>query len=150
MLPKKKRKFALKSFAIVSAISLFVVAVSLATGILRIDIVASSVSKEIPANYQKLEGNIMDKIQNGKNFIFFTSSWCGPCQTMSNIYKLSAEKYSDINFYEADIEVNRELANSVSAANAPVVLFMQDGKVIGNTEVNLNEIEKTVDKYASL
>jgi len=150
MLPKKKRKFALKSFAIVSALGLFAVVVSLATGILRIDIVASSVVKEIPQNYEKLEGKIVSKLESGKNFIFFTSSWCGPCQTMSNLYKLSAEKYSDINFYEADIEVNRELANNMAAANAPAVLFLQDGKVVGNSEVGINEIEKTVDKYASL
>lgn len=150
MLPKKKRKFALKSFAIVSALGLFIVAISLATGILKIDIVASSVVKEIPANYEKLEGKIADKIESGKNFIFFTSSWCGPCQTMSNLYKLSAQKYSDIKFIETDIEVNRELANSMSTSYAPVVLFVQDGKVIGNSEVNINEIEKIVDKYASL
>jgi len=146
----KKRKFALKSFAIFSALGIFALAISLATGLLRIDIVASSLSKELPANYTKLENKIANKVNEGKNFVFFTSSWCGPCQTMSNLYKLSAEKYSDISFYEGDIEVNRDLANNMQASNAPMVLFLQDGKVIGNAEVSINEMEKTIDKYASL
>ena len=147
---QRKRKYALKSIAIFSALGIFVVAISLATGLLKVDIIASSLEKDLPANYEKLEGKIEDKIQDGKNFVFFTSSWCGPCQTMSNLYKLSAKKYSDIKFYEADIEENRDLANSMDANTAPEVLFVQDGKVLSSNEVNINEIEKTIDKYASL
>lgn len=150
MLPPKKRKFALKSFAILSALGLFVIAISLATGILKIDIVAYSLASEIPENYQKLDGSENGNLSEGKNFVFFTSSWCGPCQTLSNLYKLSANKYSEIRFYEADIEVNRDLANTMNTLNTPAVLFIQDGKVIGNSEVGINEIEKTIDKYASL
>lgn len=147
---RRKNKFALKSFAIFSALGLFVLAISLATGLLKVDIVASSLSKEIPQNYSKLEGKIINKLEEGKHFVFFTSSWCGPCQTMSNLYKVSAEKYSEIKFFEADIEQNRELANNMEARNAPAVIFVQDGKVIGNAEVSINEMEKTIDKYASL
>lgn len=147
---QRKRKFALKGIAAVSAVALFVLAISLATGLLRVDIVASSLAAEIPTNYEKLEGKIEDKINDGKDFVFFTSSWCGPCHTMSNLYKLAAKKYTDIKFYEADIEQNRDLANSMNANNAPVVLFVQDGKVVANADVNINEMEKTIDKYASL
>ncbi len=143
---KRKRKFALKSAAIITAISLFAFGVSVATGILRIDIVASSI--ELPANYRKLEEKIANKLE-GKSFVFFTSNWCGPCQTLSKLYKLSAQKYSEIDFYETDIEVNRDLANSTSTITAPSVIFIQDGKVIGSSEVSINEIEKTIDKYAS-
>lgn len=146
----KKRKYALKSFAIFSALGIFALVISLATGVLKIDIVASSLSKELPANYTKLENKIVEKLKDGKHFVFLTSSWCGPCQTMSNLYKVAAEKYSDISFHEGDIEENREFANNMDASNAPMVLFIQDGKVIGNAEVNINEIEKTIDKYASL
>lgn len=147
---KRKDRVALKSFAIFSALGLFVLFISLVTGLLKIDIVASSLSKEIPENYSKLEGKIMNKFEDGKYFVFLTSSWCGPCQTMSNLYKVSAEKYSEIKFFETDIEQNRDFANNMDAVNAPAVLFVQDGKVIGNTEVSINEMEKTIDKYASL
>jgi thioredoxin 1 len=145
-----KKKFALKSFAIFGLIAMSLIGLSLATGLLKVDLVASSIANELPENYFKLEDKVSNKLNEGKNLIFFTSNWCGPCQVMSNTYKSAAEKYSEINFYEADIELNRDLANNMNALNAPVVLFVQDGTVVGNSEVNINEIEKVVDRFASL
>lgn len=146
---KKKKKFALKTVASVTVVILFFLGISIATGLLRIDIVASTISSDIPENYQKAD-KIQTDLNDGKHFVFFTSSWCGPCQTLSNFYKLSAKKYPDIDFIEADIEINRELANEFSATLTPSVLFIQEGKVVSNTEVGINDIEKNIDKYASL
>lgn len=145
---KRKRKFAIKGVAIICAVSLFGIGISIATGLLRFDIIASSI--DLPANYKKVEERIENTLSEGRSFVFFTSNWCGPCQTLSKLYKLSAQKYSDIKFYETDIEINRDFANSISTENAPSVIFIQDGKVIGSAEVGINEIEKTIDKYASL
>lgn len=146
---KKKKKFALKTAAAVTIVVLFFLGISIATGLLRIDIVASTISSEVPANYHK-EEKIETNLMEGKHFVLFTSSWCGPCQTLSNFYKLSAKKYSNIDFIEADIEINRALANELGATLTPSVLFIQDGRVISNTEVGIDDIEKSIDKYASL
>lgn len=68
---------------------------------------------------------------------------------MSNQFIEAAQKYSNLNFYEADIEEHRNVANDFDALNAPSVIFIQDGQVISSGEVGIDGIEKMIDKYAS-
>lgn len=145
----KSKKVKLKPIYVSLLLLVSLIVISFATGLLRIDTEASNAVESIPENYIKLKGEVKDVLKEGKGFLFLTSNWCGPCEIMSNQFIEAAQKYSNLNFYEADIEEHRNVANDFDALNAPSVIFIQDGQVISSGEVGIDGIEKMIDKYAS-
>jgi len=57
--------------------------------------------------------------------IDFYTTWCGPCKRLAPIMdELSATYAGKVNFYKADIEQERELAQVFGISSIPQVLYI--------------------------
>jgi thiol-disulfide isomerase/thioredoxin len=118
------------------------------SGTIKILIDASSVDNESPSNYIISDSTLEDKFET-KSVLFFSSSWCGPCGTLSNQLKGLAAKYQNVQFFEVNIENNRNLANKYQAYLTPaVVLISNTTKPSVYQEVNSDDLDKVVSRFS--
>ena len=40
----------------------------------------------------------------------FSATWCGPCKMLAPVFHELAEEITDVDFFNADVDENRELA----------------------------------------
>lgn len=71
----------------------------------------------------------LKKTQDSLSLRFYWASWCGPCTTMiplldgaSNVIKVE----------KIDIDANAKAAAAAGVKSIPMIVFWQDGKVIGS------------------
>ena len=142
----KKTKKKVNSIYLVAAIVFFAFLISLLTGILKIDINAATSTENVtPANYYA----DISTIGQSKSVILFTSSWCGPCNSMISSLKQQAKEFSSINFYELDIESFRDKANSYGVFLTPSIVVSENGKSTVTQEIAFSDIPKIVGKFVS-
>lgn len=140
-------------FSKFTAYALFVVVgfgVMLSIGLIKVELIASNDVTEVASNYKIISNDDLAFLNDSKSFIFFTSGWCGPCQNLSSLYATSAIKYPEINFYQLDMEQSRSIANHYNINIAPSLILLQNKKVVVTTEVNISDIQKVIDRSASL
>jgi len=82
--------------------------------------------------------------------VVFYSEDCPPCTPFMNIFKRSAEIYSEhIQFVMIHRQQNRQLAESLNIKSSPTVLFFKDGKELCfrmNGYINNPEFKDAVEK----
>ncbi len=65
-----------------------------------------------------------------KKILYFTASWCGPCQRIKpTFYKLEKE-YEDISFNAIDVDMNRDLAEKYDIESMPTFVFLNNEKEV--------------------
>jgi thioredoxin 1 len=66
-----------------------------------------------------------------KQVLYFTASWCGPCQSIKPTFHDLEEEYSDkINFTMIDVDLNSDLAATHKVEAMPTFIFINEGRVI--------------------
>lgn len=61
----------------------------------------------------------------------FYAEWCGPCKTIDHMLReLSAEFGGQVRFARLDVVKEKEIAEKFQVSDLPVVLFIQNGKII--------------------
>ena len=72
--------------------------------------------------------------------IDFSATWCMPCRMLAPILDQVANKMTDVEFYNIDIDENEEIAKRYRIFSVPTLLAFKEGKVIDSL-VGLNSYE---------
>ena len=88
------------------------------------------------------EDNIADVlVENEKNkilsFLYFTATWCGPCQKIYPLIKelsnkLKADDNYNIIFYKIDIDQNEEFCEKCDIRSVPTFFIMNGKKLLSS------------------
>ena len=66
-----------------------------------------------------------------KQVLYFTASWCGPCQQIKPTFHELEDKYADkINFSMIDVDLNSDLASKHKVESMPTFIFINEGKAV--------------------
>lgn len=65
----------------------------------------------------------------GAVVVDFSATWCGPCKMLGPVLEEVSEDYSDIKFYNIDVDENPQIAQEYGITNIPAVFFLKDGQV---------------------
>jgi len=63
-----------------------------------------------------------------KKILYFSSSWCVPCKTLSPIME---SLKGHINYQKIDADTNGPLLNAYQIRSIPTLILLEDNKVIG-------------------
>ena len=68
-----------------------------------------------------------------KTVLYFTATWCGPCQQIKPTYKKCVESYKNISFHMIDVddEQNKNLLDTYSIQSMPTFIFLHGNRVTG-------------------
>ncbi len=75
--------------------------------------------------------------------IDFSATWCMPCRMLAPILEQVADKMSEVNFYNLDIDENEEIAKRYRIFSVPTLLAFKEGKVIDSL-VGLNSYDEVL------
>lgn len=99
-----------------------------------------------------LDENSFNEILNEKDkliIIDFFAQWCMPCKMLAPILEIVSEKYSEIEFYKVDIDLNEELVTKYEIDSVPTLIFIKNGIVI-NQEIGVRserEFDELITRY---
>jgi thioredoxin 1 len=60
----------------------------------------------------------------------FFATWCGPCRMVGPILEEIAQENESIKVCKIDVDQDPELANRFKVSSIPLLVVMQDGKVV--------------------
>eukprot|EP00002_Diphylleia_rotans_P040486 TRINITY_DN95_c0_g1_i7.p1 TRINITY_DN95_c0_g1~~TRINITY_DN95_c0_g1_i7.p1 ORF type:complete len:519 (+),score=135.12 TRINITY_DN95_c0_g1_i7:95-1651(+) len=80
--------------------------------------------------------------------LYFTASWCGPCQRIAPIVDNMAKQYNAATFLKIDVDKAERSSGAYQVSSIPTFAFVRNGKelerISGADHVKL---QKTVEKY---
>jgi thioredoxin len=109
-------------------------------------------SENVAASNQKIVTLTDFKTLIRKNklvFVDFNATWCAPCKTMSPVVDQLSEAYKQkVKVEKIDMEMNRELAQTLDIQSIPGFVLFKDGKKIwsGTGIMSYDELKKLVEK----
>jgi thiol-disulfide isomerase/thioredoxin len=68
-----------------------------------------------------------------KTVLYFTASWCGPCQQIKPIYKKCLETHQNISFHMIDVDdsKNKTLLDTYGIESMPTFIFLHNNRIVG-------------------
>jgi thioredoxin 1 len=66
--------------------------------------------------------------------LYYTATWCGPCQAIAPIYEKLSSQHKDIVFAKIDIDTLREAAEFAQIRSVPTFQFRYNGKKVSEVE----------------
>lgn len=63
----------------------------------------------------------------------FFATWCGPCRMIGPVLEEISEENESIKVCKIDVDQNPELAMRFNVSSIPLLVVMQDGKVINQS-----------------
>lgn len=102
---------------------------------------------------EQLTSNKFDEVINLKQLsvVDFSATWCMPCRMLKPILERTSEKFTDINFYNLDIDDSEEIAKRYRIFSVPTIVCFREGRKI-DSMVGLSstdEIEAFVNRCAN-
>lgn len=76
--------------------------------------------------------------------IDFSATWCMPCRMLAPILEQVADKLTDVNFYNLDIDENEDIAKRYRIFSVPTLVAFKQGKVIDSL-VGLNSYDEVMN-----
>tara|TARA_X000000368_G_C22755614_1_gene590321 strand:- start:301 stop:612 length:312 start_codon:yes stop_codon:yes gene_type:complete len=70
--------------------------------------------------------SLESKTRDGNVLLYFTASWCGPCQQLKPILKSLAEE-GKVNVVEIDVDVREDVAEENNVEGIPFLKYVTDG-----------------------
>lgn len=76
----------------------------------------------------KIQNNDMAEVEKSELAVVdFSATWCGPCKMLAPVFHELAEEMGEIDFFNADVDENRELAEKYGIQGVPSVLVFKKG-----------------------
>lgn len=75
-----------------------------------------------------IKNNDMQEVAKSKMAVVdFSATWCGPCKMLAPVFHELAEEMAGVDFFNADVDENRELAGKYGIQGVPSILIFKDG-----------------------
>lgn len=76
----------------------------------------------------KIQNNDMSQVEKSALAVVdFSASWCGPCKMLAPVFHELAEEMGEADFFNADVDENRQLAEKYGIQGVPSILIFKDG-----------------------
>lgn len=84
---------------------------------------------------KKITDNNFNEVQASKLAIVdFSAVWCNPCKMLEPVLEdLAAELEGSVNFFNADVDANMELAVKYGISSIPAIYAFKNGEMVGQT-----------------
>ena len=82
--------------------------------------------------------------------IDFSASWCAPCKAIKPFLAYLKENYTNVDFYEIDIEdeTKETIVNNFDIVKLPTFLYYKNGKVCETLiGTNKSKIEELINEF---
>ena len=103
----------------------------------------------IPKTIEDL--NNYSKTNSSKLIVIdFKASWCSPCKTIKPFVEYLKEHYTNVDFYEIDIEdeETETITKSFEIKKLPTFIYYKNGQVCSSLlGINKGTIEELVNEY---
>ena len=92
-------------------------------------------------------------IDNGISLVKFSATWCAPCKVIAKTIEKLKPEFSEIKFFEVDVDDYPELAKNYKIRSVPTIILFWNGeevtKLVGNIKIeilrkSLNNILKEI------
>lgn len=84
---------------------------------------------------KKIENNNMSEVlESSLAFVDFSATWCGPCKMLAPVLEeVSDELSGKLDFFNADVDANEELALKYGIQNIPALVIFKNGEIAGRS-----------------
>lgn len=84
---------------------------------------------------KKIENNNMSEVlESSLAFVDFSATWCGPCKMLAPVLEeVSDELSGKLDFFNADVDANEELALKYGIQNIPALVIFKNGEIVGRS-----------------
>lgn len=80
---------------------------------------------------KKIENNDMNEaLGSSIALVDFSATWCGPCKMLAPVLEeISDELAGKLDFFNADVDANDELALKYGIQNIPALIVFKNGEI---------------------
>ena len=80
---------------------------------------------------KKIDNNNMDEaVGSSLALVDFSATWCGPCKMLAPVLdEISEEFAGKVDFFNADVDANDELALKYGLQNIPALVIFKNGEI---------------------
>lgn len=81
---------------------------------------------------KKIENNNMSEaLESNLALVDFSATWCGPCKMLAPVLEeISGELAGKLDFFNADVDANDELALKYGIQNIPALVIFKNGEIV--------------------
>ena len=92
------------------------------------------------------KSELKDKHLEGKAILAFRATWCPPCQMIGPELQMLANRYTDINVFDFDVDKNIDFAREMNVTGIPSLFYYKDGKLV-NTSSGYLPMEEILKNF---
>ncbi len=98
--------------------------------------------------FSELQGDEWDFVGENDAVLYFTATWCGPCQVFAPTYVELAAKYKNVDFYKIDIDKcpNVSRAFGIQSIPAFVLIPLEDDMTIYDGGRDLESFSAAIER----
>lgn len=80
---------------------------------------------------KKIENNNMNEaLESSLALVDFSATWCGPCKMLAPVLEEISEEFAGkLDFFNADVDANDELALKYGIQNIPALVILKNGEI---------------------
>lgn len=80
---------------------------------------------------KRIENNDMNEaLGSNLALVDFSATWCGPCKMLAPVLdEISEELSGKLDFYNADVDANDQLALKYGIQNIPALVIFKNGEI---------------------
>lgn len=89
--------------------------------------------------------------EDKKKVLYFTATWCGPCNKIKPTFKNLEPNFKNIEFVLVDIDKNRDMASYYSINSVPTFIFLKgDDETFRFSGANEDKLKTSLEAHDRL